>query len=444
MPSSPSPTPLPRRGERFRSLSRIATEGWSTGLERVGTGAALLTPIFLMHGHGIAEGTIALTDFCFLAASFRRRDWRWLRTRWLTITLAWWLWVLICSVLAHQGSILQSALQLRFFMFVAALEQFALRDGTARRWMFRVIAACAVWIVGHCAYQLVMGRNLFGWPRGPAGELTGPFRKPRAGPPLSRIMLPVLLPSIAALLARRRRLSSLAAGGLVLGGVCTMVLISQRMPLILVILGLVVSAILLERLRSLVAVAVITGGVLIAASAVVAPISYQRLVVRFSQQIGDFGGSHYGRLYARAAEIGLQNPWTGLGLDGFRHACEHSRYFGPSWDGSDADDGGAEICTQHPHNFYAEAFDSGGFPGLALFVAVSIAWLIPLASGLWHDPNPLRVGLFAAVLIQLWPIASTSGFNALPMGGWLFLLLGWGLAEARAASPSPAKGRGRR
>jgi hypothetical protein len=43
----------------------------------------------------------------------------------------------------------------------------------------------------------------------------------------------------------------------------------------------------------------------------------------------------------------------------------------------------------------------------------------------------LRVALFAAALIQLWPIASTTAFTSMPTGGWSFLLLGWGLAEAR-------------
>ncbi len=434
-----SSTPAPDRCEPPRP---IAADHWPRRLQHTATGAALLTPLFLMHGHGIAEGTIGLTDGCFLVASLLLRDWRWLRTRWVPWAFAWWGWTVACSLIAHSG-IVPGLLQVRFFVFVAALESFALRDAAARRWMFRVIAACAVWIASQCMLQLVAGRNLFGWPRGPAGELTGPFGKPRAGPPLSRIALPVLLPPIAALLTRRRLLPSVVAGALLLGIVCLMVLISQRMPLILVLLGLLIAAVLLERMRTLVALAVLTGGALLAASVVIAPTSYQRLVVRFSQQVGDFPASHYGLLYARASEIGRQHPWTGLGFDGFRYGCEQPRYFRPSIGGAIGDGGGAVICTQHPHNFYAEALDNGGFPGLALFTAVAVTWLASLARGLWRDPAALRVGLFAAVLIQLWPIASTSGFNALPMGGWLFLLLGWGLAEARAANtPSPAGGGG--
>jgi len=37
-----------------------------------------------------------------------------------------------------------------------------------------------------------------------------------------------------------------------------------------------------------------------------------------------------------------------------------------------------------------------------------------------------------AVLIQEWPIASTSAFSSMPLSGWFFLLLGFGLAETRA------------
>jgi hypothetical protein len=43
----------------------------------------------------------------------------------------------------------------------------------------------------------------------------------------------------------------------------------------------------------------------------------------------------------------------------------------------------------------------------------------------------LRVGLFAAAFIQLWPIQSSTAFTSMPIGGWFFLLLGWGMAEAQ-------------
>ena len=54
-----------------------------------------------------------------------------------------------------------------------------------------------------------------------------------------------------------------------------------------------------------------------------------------------------------------------------------------------------------------------------------------------RSPDPLRVGLFATVFVQLWPVQSTTAFTSMPMGGWFFLLLGWALAETRVASPPP-------
>ena len=64
-------------------------------------------------------------------------------------------------------------------------------------------------------------------------------------------------------------------------------------------------------------------------------------------------------------------------------------------------------------------------------------WLVPLARGLWRNPDPLRVGLFATLAVQLWPIQSSSGFNSMPLAGWFFLLVGWGMAEARWRSSPP-------
>ena len=45
------------------------------------------------------------------------------------------------------------------------------------------------------------------------------------------------------------------------------------------------------------------------------------------------------------------------------------------------------------------------------------------------------MGLFAAALIQLWPVASSTDWVSMPLAGWFFLQLGLALAEARAYMP---------
>ena len=139
----------------------------------------------------------------------------------------------------------------------------------------------------------------------------------------------------------------------------------------------------------------------------------------------------------RSLVIAGHHPWTGLGYDGFVVGCpDPANLHGWHWPTDPADTGGgAEMCTAHPHNHVLQALVDGGIPGALLFCTLVLLWLRRLARGLWRHPEPLRVGLFVAALIQEWPIASTSPIISLPIGGWFFLLLGFGLAVADAAAP---------
>ena len=174
---------------------------------------------------------------------------------------------------------------------------------------------------------------------------------------------------------------------------------------------------------------------ILAASAVVSPPTFYRLVTKFSAQMENLPRSPYGLIAGRAVEIVRQHPITGRGFNGFRTGCDMPRYFhGWTYPGVPTDDGGAlDGCNLHPHNHYLQAATDAGLPGLVLFCAMVLAWLAPLARGLWTRPSPVRVGLFASALIAQWPLASTSSAFAIEIGGIFFVLLGWGLAEARAA-----------
>lgn len=392
-------------------------------LDRLAVTCVLLCPVFLLHGRLVADILVITVAVSFVLRSALARDWAWLRTGWVMVAAAWWAWLLTCSL---QGGLPQALAAVRFLLFVAALEHWVLRLPWRRIWLTRLAAAAGLYIALQTTLQLAIGRNIQGYGRWGDGELTGPFEHPRAGAPFSRLLFPAVLPVMA-------RLGRWAGLGLLVASVLVVVLIGQRMPVLLTGLGLLVTALLLPRLRAGVLAATAGAALLLAVSAVVVPPTFHRLIDKFSAQMEHFPDSPYGLITIRAVAMIERNPLIGLGFDGFRHQCANPAYF-HGWPGSAhvADGGGANVCVQHPHNHYLQAAVEAGFPGLLLFCAMVLAWLRPLARGLWRDPAPLRVGLFVAALIQEWPIASTSDFLSMPLSGWFFLLLGLGLAESRA------------
>jgi O-antigen ligase len=401
--------------------------------------AALLMPVFMLHAFVLAEAAIALICIVFLTRSAILHEWQWVRHGWFPLAMVWWLWLVFCSLpvpgLGQGGmhSLTEALVVLRYLVLMAALEHRVLRDPGPRRWMAGVVTACAAYIALQTLIQFSFGANLFGAPRWGDGELTGPFTKPRAAAPLSRLFFPALLPALGALLQTPTLRRRLAAGALTTLALAVVILIGQRMPLLLTIFGMLVSALLLRQLRTVTLAALLAGGVLLAASPIVAPPTFYRLVTKFSTQMENFPNSPYGLLAARAVAMVEQRPWTGRGYDGFRTGCADPRYFhGWTWPNNPADDGGGLAgCNIHPHNHYLQAATDSGLPGLVLFAALVLSWLVILGRGLWRDPEPLRVGLFVATLVQQWPLASTSNAFAIELGGLSFLLLGFGLAVAR-------------
>ena len=408
----------------------VASRQWQWGfvtrwLDRAGVGATLLLPLFLLHGRGLAEAMVIVVALAFVVRSGLVRDWGWLRRGWVRVGAAWWGWLLVCSA-PHGAEALGQAFGVgRFLVFAAALEGWALRDAWVRGWLAGLLRWSAVYIAAQSLLQFGTGRNLFGYPRGADGELTGPYQNPRAGAPLSRLLFPAVLPVVDRW-AARAGWWPLAALALLPGAVAVMVLIGQRMPLLLTVLGLFVTALLMPRLRRFVMAASGAALFLLSATSVVSPPTFNRLVTKFSAQMQHFPQSHYGLIAARSVAIVRGQPVLGAGFDGFRRECENPAYF-RGWDGGDG--GGAAICVQHPHSYYMQALVEGGVPGFILFCGLAGAWLVRLGRGLWRDPAPLRVGLFVAALIQLWPLASSTAFTSMPLGGWFFVLLGLGLAE---------------
>jgi hypothetical protein len=412
-------------------------------LDRAAGFMVLGIPPGMLHAYALAEALIALIGLGFLARCAVLADWSWLRRTWVPFAIAWWTWLVVCSIpgigQGGVGSLIQALAVVRYLLLVAALERQVLADPAVRRWLWTVLAACAAWIGLSALIQFATGRNLAGYPRWGDGELTGPFQKPRAGAPLSRLVPVVAVPLIGAMLdAGRQWWRPVAAAAIAGGALAVVVLIGQRMPVLLTALGLGLSALFLPRLRLPITAALALGATLVAASAVVSPPTFYRLVTKFSAQMATLPDSNYGQIASRAVAIAQDHPWTGRGFDGFRTGCADTRYW-RGWNHATdpTDTGGGPLgCNLHPHNAYLQAVTDAGLPGLALYVTMVAAWLAALLRGLWTRPDPLRVGLLAAFVMAWWPLASSSSAFAIELAGLSFLLLGFGLAEARKQESS--------
>ncbi len=400
---------------------------------------ALILPVALLYARALAEILIGVIDAAFLLHLAARPDRTALRSPFALAAGVWLAWQILASAIGTGGVVLSLVL-FRLPLFALALGWWVLAGARARRWLWWAIAAAVLWIVLQSWEQYLTGTNIFGVPRWGDGALTGPFNRPRAGPALILTLFPVLLPAASALAASPRIAAKAAGIAMAVLGAATVLLIGQRMPSALLLLGLVLTGLLLPKLRLAVGAAIALGVALLAATPVVAPDTYQKLIIHTHEQIEHFVYSPYGELWVRATVIAEQHPVAGLGFDGFRRGCGDPRAVQglPALGVTLAEALIAtDACNIHPHNYYLEQADNGGLPLLVLFTAmVAAAWLA-LARGFRSGLDPLRAGLLVAFSLAFWPVASTSALASMPNAGWIFLLLGFGFAAARTGYAAP-------
>lgn len=429
-------------------LTGVVQLGFSHLLRGLAGVFVLLLPVLLFRTRALADADLSVVAVLFLIRSAVTRDWDWLRARWVQCGLGLWGLMVLSSLLAGpRESVVQALVAARFFVFAAGLAYWVLVGARLRRMLGTVCALLAGWTILECWEQYLTGINLFGYSRWGDGALTGPFYKPKAGNALLMVLFPGLMPVVLRLTQQREQRPRLVGLGLLGLSLATFILIGQRMSTLLACMGLVLTALLVRRMRWPVLGALALGGAVLAALPVLSPPAYAKLVVRFSDQLAHFASSSYGQIYARAGAMITAHPWFGLGFDGFRLHCLDPRYLhGFPALGLSFVPPATEGCNLHPHNYYLQVATAAGLPGLVLFLAMIGCWFALLVRPHLPARGAERVSvvpdtvpattenamLLVACCVQLWPLASTSALFSLPSGGWVFLIAGWGLAAVGA------------
>ena len=415
------PADISRTWRRFADDPRVF---------RVALAATLLLPVALLYTRATGDALLSMVAIMFLARASVLRDWAWLHTTRARLAVVFWFWLVVCTLAMGAHRAVEEALVVcRLLLFVAALEHWVLARQEQRRQLRYVVLAVAIWVVLETWEQYALGTNIFGYPRWGSGVLTGPFSGPRAGGTLQAVYLPAFLPPAIYWLGRPGLVSRLAGALLLFGTMLTEALIGQRMPMLLLLFSLCLTVLVVRRFRWPIAIALLVLAASIAAMPVLSPITYTTLVVEFLHRMRDFWSTPYAFLYQRAAVMVQAHPWLGLGFDGFRNNCADPRYVHAiAWLPVTHIDGPAG-CNIHPHNYWLQIATSAGIPGVLLFAALCVAWLIHIGNGILAAGRPIQVALFATLCTALWPIASTTSLFTVPNAGWFFLTVGWGLAE---------------
>jgi O-antigen ligase len=423
---------LTRSGCRAEATSDGAGHGrW---LVLLAMGATMLLPVALLYARAIGDGVLTLIAVLFLAGHWAGGDWHWLRTKWTRLALLFWGWMLLCTVVSGNWPAIGQALaSLRFFLFAAALENMVLADAVARRRLWYVVLATALWIFVEVWQQYLLGVNVFGYPRWADGALTGPFRGPTAGSAYLSVFFPAFLPLCFLLLRQPNIVGRILGIGVPVVAAATMILIGQRMPALLMAVGLCASGLLFRQFRLPLLLTFAISGLVLALTPILSPPTFEKLVVHFTDQVQHFWASPYGLIFARAVTMIQANPWMGLGWDGYRNGCMRPEYLsGVSWL-TVSDPASAVGCNLHPHNYWLQVATSAGLPGVVLFGSLVVVWLRRIAGAAGYLSNDRRAALLISVFVSMWPVASATSLFTVPNAGWLFLMVGWGLAEARSA-----------
>lgn len=422
------PAPLP-------NLETTPADGWrrianDPRIFRLVLAATLLLPVALLYTRATGDALLSLVAILFLARAYVLQDWSWLSTPHARLALLFWLWLVACTLAIGTHRAIEEALVVgRLFLFVAALENWVLAREAQRRQFWIVILAVAIWVVLETWEQYAFGKNIFGYPRWGSGVLTGPFSGPRAGGTLQNLYLPAFLPPSLYFLSQPALRTRLAGALLLFVTMLTEALIGQRMPMLLLLFSLCLTGLLLRRFRWPIAIALIVLAATVAAMPVLSPVTYATLVVEFLHRMRDFWDTQYALLYQRAIVMVQAHPWRGLGFDGFRDYCNDPRYFRAIPWLPVTNVASPDGCSIHPHNYWLQIATSAGLPGILLFAALCVSWLVRIGRGMLAAGRPIQVALFATICTALWPIASTTSLFTVPNAGWFFLTIGWGLAE---------------
>lgn len=401
-----------------KGMSLARTLPVDSPVYRIAMFLALVVPVALILGRGLADSLMGVVSILFLGYSAYTRSWEWVKTKWFlwaSITCAYMIVSALCADF-DKAEALQSAVSwYRYPLFAMAFSAWILPPLRTQKYLAGGLIMLLVCVAIDTLWQFHFGVSLSGRIKPDyQGRLTGPFNKMVAGVYLQRLVWPAIGFAFAWAMRGTKDIKRIVLAILFAAFIGITILITgERFALALFGLGALLFTIGARGLRAPLAITGIVGAVTAIAMILSIPTLHERIVSNTGYIIDNLSRSGYVAVWTNGLTAWKYSPVMGIGLANYVPMCEQ---LGKASGFLNENRSMVELkCTRHPHNIYIEWLAETGLIGLALFLGLIVLWMRQVWTNLRNREIPLseyyvHLGCAVALATLIWPVVGSMSF----------------------------------
>lgn len=382
----------------------------------------LVIPIFYVLGSPFINLCTIVFSLIFLVDSFNKKNWSWIKEKWVIFFLIFWIYNIINSFFAIETlkSLKSSFFYIRFLLFALCIYYLGFKYLSLKKVLF--FWSIIISFISLDIYvQYFFGYDFFGYKAIHIPRYSGPFGSELvAGAYLSRL-IPLIIPLFLLYFFNFKFIYKILICGLTLSLFFSVMLTGERASFlfILAFLFLYIFFVFRKNISILIKLSIII--TLITGILANVP-EVKKRYSDFYNIIQNFTESSYGKLYSSAFQLWELNKISGVGFKNFRVNCDIEV--------SDISNNNHPLCSTHPHNFYLEILSETGIIGLIIYSIFLFHLFTKIFRKFKINKNYLsyfQISPILCMILLIWPILSAGSFYTSWNGSFFWLYLGLAL-----------------
>lgn len=379
----------------------------------------LAIPILYVLGSPFINLCTIVFSLIFLLDSYNKKNWIWIKEKWVIFFLIFWVYNIINSFFATENlnSLKSSFFYIRFLFFALCIYYLGFKHLSLKKVL--IFWSIIISFVSLDIYvQYFFGYDFFGYKAIHVPRYSGPFGSELvAGAYLSRLV-PLICPMLLIYFLNFKFLNKFLILGLTLTLFFSVMLTGERASFIFILAFLFLYVIFIFRNKFSIIIKFSILVILITGILANVP-EVKKRYSDFYNIIQNFNESSYGKLYSSAFQLWKLNKFTGVGFKNFRVNCDIEVI--------DSRNNNHPLCSTHPHNLYLEILSETGLIGLIIYGIFLFYLFKQIFLKFKLNKNYLslfQISPILCMILLVWPILSAGSFYTTWNGSFFWLYLG--------------------